>query len=209
MTQFCSICFNQGWELVSVQISHVSALLIFSLQLIKYARDLWPLLTPGKMPDQGQEQVIGWISTFSFCPTLKEGFGWVQSTTVQEFSIQFSISISISCFSISCFSISCFSISCFSISCFSTCPLQVVTETINSKDQTTEVTWGHPRPDHRGHMRAPKTRPQRSHGGTQDQTTEVTWEHSRPDHRGHMGAPNIGIGFCLSREDTLEAKRTQ
>jgi len=73
--------------------------------------------------------------------------------------------------------------------------LQVIfLKTLKSQDQTTEVTWGYPRPDHRGHMGAPKTRPQRSHGGTQDQTTEVTWGHPRPDHRGHMGAPNIGIG---------------
>jgi len=58
------------------KISHVSALLIFSLQLIKYARNLWLLLTRGEMPDQAQEQVIGWICTFSFCPTIKEGV-WV------------------------------------------------------------------------------------------------------------------------------------
>jgi len=35
------------------------------LKLIKYAHELWPILTRGKTPDQAQEQVIG---TFSFCP---------------------------------------------------------------------------------------------------------------------------------------------
>ena len=69
------------------------------LNLIKYAPDLWPLLTQGKTPDQAKEQVIDWLSMFSFYPALKKvksssALQWLDTTMQARVSIFNSISTS-------------------------------------------------------------------------------------------------------------------